>query len=270
MTPYARITVGSNNDVNVEATILAALLGSHLDDSNASTFWQYAHERRTKDILISLEELQYITGNLAHLKAGAVSFTVNVDGKVINKKLERGETFKLTLTQSQLSKINFVSVAGAVGLVSYYDKPVTEIKNTSNKISVTREYFVGEQKTNTFKQSDIIKIKLTPTITDSSLEGDYEIYDILPSGLKIIPDVYSRNLIDHCGTAYPIGVKGQINKFLSRKYFDHNISLCGDVLTYYARVISPGEYTAESVLLQSVGSASLKVYSSSQKIIIKQ
>lgn len=265
MPPYARVKIDKNEDLSVNATVLAAILGAGLDDDSHSAFWQYAKDRGTKDILINFEELIYIKENLPHLKAAPVSFSLDFEGQHLDKKLERGESFALKLYPNQLVSLKISKVVGDVGVVSNYDQKTDNTKNTTNNIKVSRSYSVNGKPAKSFKQGDIVEVQINPVFAADALKGDYQITDLLPSGMTILTNTYSRGLGYTCGTLYPIEINGQKSKFLVGSYQ----SICGSY-HYYARAVTPGEFKAEPAVLESINSTSQKAFSTEDKIVISQ
>ncbi len=265
MPPYARINIDKNEDLTVNATVLAAILGAGLDDANHDAFWLYAKDRGTKDILINFEELLYIKENLPHLKAGNASFSVDFDGQHLDQKLERGQAFTLKLYPNQLASLKFSKIVGDIGVVSSFDQKIDNTKNTTKNIKVSRAYVINDKPATTFKQGDIIEIQINPSFAAGALKGDYQITDLLPSGMTILTNLYTHGLGYSCGTLYPSEINGQKNKFLIGSYQ----SICGSY-HYYARAVTPGEFKAEPALLESIDSTSQKAFSTEEKITISQ
>jgi hypothetical protein len=85
------------------------------------------------------------------------------------------------------------------------------------------------------------------------LTENYEITDVLPSGLTPVTSAMSMGYYDEAKGCvdYPNQVIDQRVSFVVNNdyYVD---AACGDnTLTYYARVVTPGTYEAESVYIRS-------------------
>jgi len=288
MDPYIRLKVGKDNDDMLTATALAAELGAGLNAPEHEKLWKYVQERGNKDVLTSLEELQYLTNVLPKQIPGEASFTVVVDGKSVTKKLAKWETYNLSLTPEQLASIEFKDVNGKIGLVSTYEIPLAfgasaanlnlnlgpdsvyaEVKNLGVGAAVSREYFVDGKKTNKFNESDLVEIRIYPVINKNSLSGSYQVTDYLPSGLRLVTSPYVRGAqFTDNNYWWPFEVDGQVVKFsLSRDWNKYNNQ---KYFSYYARVSNAGEYLAESTVIQSLQSSAIKNYGNSATVVIQK
>jgi uncharacterized protein YfaS (alpha-2-macroglobulin family) len=266
--PYIRLNIGEDQDDILSVTSLAASLAGGFNDSHHQALWQYVKDNYTKEILIYLEELLYISQTLPNLKPGEVSFTVTMGGKEINQKLSLGQTYYLNVTPEELANIQFKNINGAVGLTSIYEMPAKQQNLTpSPYISLVREYYVNGAKTNTFQEDDLVEIRFLPSFAAKAPDDTYQIIDLLPSGLKIMTKPYSRGLDYSCSFRYPYEINGQKIKFIWSKGSD---TYCGPMFKYYARVVSPGTYTAEPALMQAMKSASIVNYSEGGFVIIEK
>lgn len=269
--PYLRLNVSKNEDENLEVTLLAAILGAGLDDKNADGFWRYVQEKNTKDILTDIEKVLYIEEALPHLKSGSVSFKITIDGKMVEKKLDRGESFFMPVTASQLQNMSFSDVVGDVDLVSRFGKITADMKN-SDLVSIKREYHVKGKKTDVFKQGDIVEIWIYPDISSKSVGGLYQVTDLLPSGLQLVSNLYDRGLSSGvCGIRYPYEVNGQKVKFIIGQSWNKD-RLCSNsgYFRYFARVTSTGKFIGEPAAIESLNSNEVKSYSNAGVITIER
>ncbi|MBI2459802.1 MAG: hypothetical protein HYV53_04655 [Parcubacteria group bacterium] len=267
--PYSRLKIDDkNNDNNIRATALAAILAAGLGDVKGEQFWQYAIDNRPADWLLNLEEIGYLKKLLPSLPAGAAKFTLNLNGQTISRELKRWETYSLMADNQGLASLSFSAVQGRVGLIAEYQAPVSALAN-SKYISVNKKYFVNGKEAGQFKQGDIVEIRLYPRLNSQALKGDYEIIDILPSGLRLVTSPYVYGLNYSCDVWHPAEVNGQSLNFNLgpdwNKYSCH-----GDYFRYYAYAAGPGGYTVEPALIQSVKSRQMKSYSSYDKINVSQ
>lgn len=262
--PYVRLNIGDDQDDILTVTSLAAILAGGLNDEHHLTLWQYVQDNYTKDILVNLEELMYISQTLPHLKPGEVSLTVLVSGKKTDISLDKGETYHMSVTPEELASIDFANINGAVGLVSTFEVSAQVGHGASQEVSVRRAYYVNGVQTNNFKENDLVQVRIYPSISATSLDGGYQVTDLLPSGLKIITKLYDRGIKHDTTLRYPYEINGQKIKFSWWKN-SRNSSF-----TYYARVVAPGEYMAEPVVIQSMKSATVKSYSAGTQVIIEK
>ncbi|MBT7349142.1 hypothetical protein HN858_05755 [Candidatus Falkowbacteria bacterium] len=263
---YVRIKTGKDQDDVLQATSLAAVLAAGLNDPYHKGLWSYLADHRTKDVLINLEEVNYLTKRLPTLNVGPVSFTVNVDGKKYKKELENGQNFKLDLLPEQLARLKIEDVQGDIGVTSIYQEKVTD-QAFSQYVSVDRQYYVDGQQVNHFSAGDIIEVRLYPQISVDSVDGYYQITDILPSGLKGVTRPYSIGIRSWCGLRYPYEINDQKIKFGMNKNWQPCKGL--NYFKYYARVAALGEYRAEPVTIQSSNSPSIINYSKADSVQIK-
>ncbi|MBD3311555.1 MAG: hypothetical protein GF349_03600 [Candidatus Magasanikbacteria bacterium] len=262
-----RIKPSDNKDEILAATSLAANLAAGVDNDFHERLWNYVQKNYTREILVNLEELLYIKQRLTHLKPTPVSFVVTVDGKRIEKELEKGRTFTLSLTPEQYETFKVEEIDGDVGVtVSYFAAPnqYAEEPGRVTYVSVEKKYFVDGQETTTFKENDVVEVRLYPSINPNSVDGAYTVTDILPSGLSIIKRPYARGDIDYDSCIiYPYRSGYNIIK---TNYYKG--SKCG-YRKYYARVNSLGEFTVEPAVIQSVNTEDIINYSEPGTIVIE-
>ena len=85
-------------------------------------------------------------------------------------------------------------------------------------ISFRREYYVNGQRTNTFSESDIVEVRLYPSFSDKAMNGDYQITDVLPSGLMPITKLYQRDGNYDCHYWYPYNTDGPMVNYKINRY----------------------------------------------------
>jgi uncharacterized protein YfaS (alpha-2-macroglobulin family) len=121
-----------------------------------------------------------------------------------------------------------------------------------NNVTITRQFFRAgtNVSADTFEQGELVRVQITIDYSETALGGSYIITDFLPAGLVHVsnsarignrPDTDSRRAW--------VTTDGQRITF-----FDFN-GRYDRVITYhyYARVISPGTFTAEGAFVQSHG-----------------
>ena len=161
--------------------------------------------------------------------------------------------------------ITFSNISGSVGVTAVYDRPVTE-RQHSPYVSIDRKYFVNGVEVTSVSENDFVEVRLYPRIDQSSLDGRYNVVDILPSGLKTISRPYRSGFVKYYSRCmvYPYEISGNIVKFSTYKsdpckYFK-----------YYARVINPGVFKAESAIIQYDKAPGLMNYSSESMLRINR
>ena len=136
-----------------------------------------------------------------------------------------------------------------------------------DSINIRREYYVNNQKTDSFSEKDLIEVRLYPSFSSSALAGSYQITDILPSALMPVTKFYYQNSSYDCHYWYPYNQDGQMIKYRIDR--DWKNSYCGgNYIKYYARAKNRGEYIAESAIIQSFKNPDFINYSTKHKINI--
>ena len=130
-----------------------------------------------------------------------------------------------------------------------------------------REYFVNNKKVNTFKENDLIEVRLYTDFKEGALDGSYQITDVLPAGLLPMSRVYNGYKTEDCHYYYPYYLEGQKVKFIVSK--DWKKSVCSDYIKYYARVKTKGKYRAEPAIIQSMLNSDYLNFSSEDKVQIE-
>jgi hypothetical protein len=133
--------------------------------------------------------------------------------------LSSGGVVSLSVTPNELSHLSVVAVQGNVGSVSEYENPETlptSVKNSS--VALKREFLVNGLVTTTFKESDLVEVRLYPTILSGALDTRFQIVDYVPSGLRIITPEYASSLTYEdgnvsCNPWYPYEINGQLVKY---------------------------------------------------------
>lgn len=257
-----RINVGRDQDEIVEATTQMALLASRLEMPEKNKLFQYILENPGKEILNSLEQVQILKYALRYMDPDPVSFTYELRGEKITKSLQDHDTFKLIVPPDALPGLKFSQVQGKVGLLTKYSDAYDSTDITPrDDLSITRVYYKGKDRATTFERGDLVQVTLAYEIKDKAPAGYYEIVDILPAGLKYVSRPYIRGKKYDANLTYPTEVKDQKLTFAVPKRQNR--------ITYYARVVSPGEYEAQSPLLSHTRSNKISVLGNRDRIIIK-
>lgn len=258
-----RIQVGRDQDEIIEATTQMALLASRLDEPEKNKLYQYLLENPGVDILNTVEQIQILKNNLKYMKPSPVSFTYELKGEKVTKTLKDAEIFKLNLMPEDLPKINFSQIQGKVGVMIKYTMPVEAgEKGISEDLAISRTYSVNNSKITTFNRTDLVKVVITYNIGDKAPSGLYEIVDVLPAGLVPVTKPYnyfeSRKTDDW---SYPTEINGQRVVFLVGKGQNK--------ITYYARMVSPGEFTCEPPILSNIKNNTVYTSGSKDKVVVK-
>jgi hypothetical protein len=267
---YVRLKVDEDSSENLALTALSAVLAGGLNDQYREGLWNYVADHSSNEVLTNLEELLYINKTLSVLVANEVSFTFKIGDRIEQVELNRGKSYRLSLSVDELKQLTFGDIIGPVGVTSLYENPsiVEDMKVVSPLVSIARQYFVNGESKNTFKENSLVEVSLNVNIAQDAPGDSYQVTDILPSGLKIVTNPYSRNgNYAHC-LCYPYEINGQKNKFYFGKSWMND--KCAGRYKYYARVISPGIYTAEPATIESMYASGVRNYSIQSKVNIER
>jgi uncharacterized protein YfaS (alpha-2-macroglobulin family) len=141
------------------------------------------------------------------------------------------------------------SVKGSISLVSIFTSEISGLNKPDTSLTVERQYSQKGNQTNSFKQGDIVKVEITWDIGNKAIDGQYEITDYLPSGLKPIDNPYNAGINPADSNTPFKRIDGQKVTFYVSKGWEVK-----KPLVYYARIVNPGTYKAESTIIQCVAS----------------
>ncbi len=275
--PQIAVRVSQNYDEIFQATAIAAVLAASLDAPEAKGLFTYVEknqylygENKNSENLFNLEKLNYINHVLPNLKPSPAKVTFELAGKSAEVNVTGDNLYSFQLAPEQAETVKFKSITGQVGISVRYIEPLDLNKVTrDNDISIRREYYVNGRLTTDFKESDLVEVRLYPSFKPEALAGDYQITDILPSGLSPVTKLYYRDYNYDCNYWYPYNVDGQTVKYFI--YRDWRNNYCGgSYIKYYARVKNRGQYLAEPALIQSFINPDFINYSNPQSITISQ
>jgi len=244
-----RINASNNREQNAEATSIAALLAAKLDASEAVGLHNYAMQNYRAEPLMNILRLNFINIAIGNHSASAASITYTLFGETITRELGHGGSFSLRIPAQNMNQFNLTGITGDVSAVSIVRVPISETQSVDTSLTISREFFrAGNSQPQTeFEQGDLVRVQITIDYSATSLRGAYIITDFLPSGLKPVPDSARASQSGAAGYHVHVTSEGQRVTF-----FDWNGRFNNRrTYYYYARVISPGTFTAEGVLIQS-------------------
>jgi hypothetical protein len=265
--PGLRLNTGEDQDDILSNTALAASVAAITQSDDARRLFNYIVSNYPDDILIGLDKIAYISEAIDDVGAGSVEIIYSLDNETVEKTIEEKAKFSILLSPEQFDNFSIDFADEDIAVISKFDKPFDESDfERDPNISVSRSYFVNGSKTNIAKTGDLIKVVIDYNLGDKALDGCYEVTDYLPSGLRIVSHPYSRILYDYNKNEhiwYPHQIEGQKISFCVYKNQSKSI-------TYYARVVSPGQYTASTPIIQSLQSVdSLNYMDSPQRFEIQ-
>ncbi|MGF7058179.1 alpha-2-macroglobulin family protein [Brassicibacter mesophilus] len=254
------VSVDGDKDDILEATSLASVLSTKLKMNDRYALFKYVVQNQAKDILTNLEQLICVA-NDKPAKEQKVSFSYALNGIEKKVTLSNNETCELLLKPEEVNSIKFKDIEGEVEVAnSFMSSVIDAISDKDDNISLSRSYSSLGKLTDSFEHSTLVKIVLTPEFSETAPDGYYEVTDILPSGLRYVKDF---NYGDR--RWYPNDRNGQ--KVTFGYYYKKGEPKDG--IVYYARAVSPGEYTSDYAILKHYMSDTLGV-ADQQRIIIKE
>jgi hypothetical protein len=242
-----RVSVGVDQDDVLVATSIASVLGLQFSDVRAPALWKYVDENWTEDLLILLQKIEYlriILETTARETESAVTLVTNARTEEI--KLSAGESRSMTMTSKEAESIKFNNIKGSLGMVvtALDDVSLSELPKDAD-VNVSRYYSRAGVKKFSFVSTDVVKVTIDVAFGKKAVDGQYELIDFLPSGLRVIgnPSLFLPSANLHSSGTYPLLVEGNRLHFFVGDY-DY-----GRQVTYYVRVVNRGAFTAEPTLL---------------------
>ncbi len=265
---FVRLNTDDDPEKTLEASALGAILSAGLQDEYQDALWNYVESARSKDRIVSLEKVIFIAKALPHLVPGESSFKLTIDGHSETIALEHGKTHRVSVTPEERESIKISGISGDVGMMSYYEVPLVEARESHRYLDIRREYFVSGQQTTSFSEGDFVEVRVYPQFDANAHEGRYQITDLLPSGMKLVTSPYRAGLnTKGKSIRYPYQVDGQRVKFSTygRANWKANYK---PYFSYYVRVANPGTYVAEPMMIQSADIPDLQAFSNEVTVTI--
>jgi uncharacterized protein YfaS (alpha-2-macroglobulin family) len=269
--PYYRVDTGSDQDDILEATSAAALLAARLDKAEKEGLHQYCIHNHTTDILTNMERLSYIKREIAKRTDVSGSITYTLFGEKHTRALGNRGSYTLRIPTQSINAFSLTEVIGDVSAVSIYKKPMTEIAEIDQNVTVRRRYYKANESVSSevFEQGDLIRVQVWIDYTAKALDGSYCVTDYLPSGLAYVSNSAKIGGMDGYGFGYGYSrycaVEGQKVIFYDyNRRFDQ-----GCLYYYYARVISPGTFKAEGPLVQNLEAKDVYTVGEDSMLVIR-
>ncbi|MGE5614601.1 MAG: alpha-2-macroglobulin family protein, partial [Bacillota bacterium] len=244
---YAWIEKETRDD-SVEATALCSLIALRINAPEKIKLFNYIKSNSTSELLVNLERMVFVTNYIKEASLDS-SFSYEINGDKKQVELKKGAYYRLDLTPDKLSALKFGNVRGKVAVAASYVAPIGEIRAAGdNLVSLERTYTIAGKSgpAASFNRSDTVKITLTPKFDETAPDGYYEITDILPAGFRFVrSDLTSGK---DSNWRYPKEVTGQ--KVVFGYYYSKNNPYRKSSITYYAKAVSPGTYTADNAAIR--------------------
>ncbi len=244
-------------------TATLGILVSYIDDRPmAEKVWHYMETHAPQRDVIDLEQVMMIASEIQHISQKEASCTVSTNSREFFVDLSDDKEKTLHVSQDELASLRFTDIKGDIVLIASHDDLVQEDDSQKNNpaVSLTRSYEVDGKRTNTFKEGDIVEVRLTPKFESNAENGGYQIVDVLPSGLKPATAVFDPMTIwndpeiiqNDCDRIWYVDRLDDNRVTFS---FDSNYvkeHACADFsIRYYARVASKGVFGVDHAMMQS-------------------
>lgn len=245
--PYIRAKVNNGNiDASYSQTALAAVLASKIDSPDAPKLYQYAENNYSKTLYTGIEKVLYLADRMTKLNDAEASFEYSLNGTVNNVDLSNGLCEVVKVPSVNIGRLNIRNVKGDVNVLSLFTAPYTDKVNNEPGITITRKYYNAAtgKETTRFKANDIVRVEITYNIGRTAIDNTYEISDYAPAGLKPLFNPWNHGFRDMFSCWYRQFEGQKVTFVVGKNVIDPK------PLVYYARIASPGEYTAEGTVAQ--------------------
>lgn len=237
-----------NEDKTYFLSALSMLLAQQIGDSRADKLFRYQREHYSATVYTGAAQMLYLKRALAKVDA--------TNAKVIYRYLGKETTVEpkaypigRTIPSQNLKNIEILSVTGKVDVVLLY-KEYGKLKSSPDQyLQVNREYYVGGKKTDTFKEGDIVEVRLTWNISPDAPRGTYRITDYVPAGLAPVEKDYVFLRYQRRGWWWQDIENQTVSIYVARW---ENERSKDRTHSYYARVVSPGKFKAEGIIMQGM------------------
>ena len=245
--PYVRVKGAAKDgkDEILQNTALASAAAAALQLPSAEGLHRWVMDSGTKNVFTGVEDLLYIKSQFLALPSASLSFTWIYAGQTHTEKLENGAMAFITIASARAADLVVSGVNGNGTVTATYAAPQEPVTNDSN-LKLTRTYFnesTGTPATE-FGMNDLVRVELDWDISANALDSTYELSDYLPAGMSPVDNPWAYGIKPAEGFWYRT-FEGQKADFVIGRDWDLKHKL-----VYYARVTSPGTYTAEGAVMQ--------------------
>jgi len=252
VSPYYRVQVGTTRADIVDATSIVALLAAKLNLPQSIGLHNYVVRHHGCTFALRLETLAFISHEINNHNELPASITYSLFGEEVTRDLSGWKNFTLRIPAANMHEFELIDVTGDVGAVSIVRTPLEEVEAVDNGITISRRFLrAGSNVAATsFAQDEVVRVEITLNYPAQSVSGSYVITDILPAGLRLVENSARfgtrSSVSQHWRHATQDGQRVT--------FFDWNGRNTGThTYYYYARVINPGTFRAEGVMVQSFG-----------------
>lgn len=256
------LEVSNQQNEVLEACSEAAAIARSMALPESEKLMAYVESNWSQDILTDLDRAMYLQKLVPTLLSVDVQISYVIGAEVFELDLKNITSQSVKLTAEEARNFRVTSVNGPATM-SFVKRVEGDKAQVSDVLSVNRVYSgVDGRAMNTLTEGDLVRITLTPSWQDRAQDGCYILRDRLPAGfmpmLNISFDRYREEAI-----YYPYDFKqGEVSFVTCKQKNPYPIS-------YLARVVALGTYTAGGALLQSMEAPSVAAVSDPITIEIK-
>lgn len=242
----------------IEATAEAAPLAAKMGMPEAAGLDAYLSSNWENGAMTDLDRAAFLAEMVPSLVPGNATVKYAINGKESTLTMTDGWAEPLILTKAEAASFRVTSVDGPVA--ASFVRRVGGRMATSDDVTLTRSYSVsGGGSLDSLTEGKTVTITITPEWKPTAQDGCYVIRDHLPSGLAPFITVLTYG----GWSVYPFDVTESEVSFVRCKGAPE------PTVSYNARVVSRGTYTAEAASLQSMDAPSVAALSQDQTITIK-
>jgi hypothetical protein len=242
--PWVRLDAGGSLETIYEGTTLLLQLAGGLGDPLAVDVSRYLSDQGSHERVSAMEQVGYARARLARLPRTAAAFAWTLDGQRHEVTLEPGGSFSLTLSPAQRQALSVEPTSGQlVVLSSWLAASATSDLPSDPSISIIRSVTPAANA----PENGLVHVQIHVTFGATTPAGCYQVTDVLPSGLAPVVSAPAWAFEGEVQAIGPYEISGQrVSWCIDPAYKRDN------VLSYVARVVSPGTYRWESAVVQSV------------------
>lgn len=249
--PWVRLDGGTSTPESAEVTASMLLLAAELRDPVAADIARYLLDNPSSEYLAVLEQVGFVRSAIEWLPRAEARFAWTVDGERHEETIERGRPFTVRLTPDQRRSFVLERLDGDVMVASSWAREARAADLPDDpSVSIRRTVSPADHA----PADDFVRVTLDVSFSTGAPAGCYQVTDLLPSGLAPVVAPMGQWWDGGGGPQVigPYAVEGQ------------SVSWCVDPgmtkpirLGYSARVVTPGTYTWEPAVIQSVAAPSV-------------
>ncbi|HEX7950272.1 MAG TPA: Ig-like domain-containing protein [Candidatus Limnocylindrales bacterium] len=257
--PWVRLRVGSTQNDVLEATSLLALIAVKTGDPVADAAEAYVEEHLTREDLYDLQKAAFLREAVERTPAPSASFSYTIGGESRVIELGPGETYELDLAPTQRATLSAKTLSGRVGVTVASDQPIGPASMAIDRsLSLERTVLPASP----IPSRSVVTVVLTPRFGELTITGCYRVTDLAPSGLE--PLSWAWGGTHGSEDVTPWVISGQKVIFCASPG-----SARPPRLVYYARVVTPGQYTWEPALMQAARGQESTALTTAERIVIR-